>query len=230
MNTAFYEEWKQKRVNKIVNIFGSDWFAFKNVLELGACYGDIGYEFIKLGSNVTFVEGRQSNINILKKRLNGKHIEPNVLCLDQNQPYSFNLKYDLVLHLGVLYHLENWQQDLTCAINHAKIMILETVVSTAKNQSAEPSIATTYGDDSKYTGLTERSVVPTQEEIEQHLINSNCKFVRLDTADLNTSWSWSDETQIRHVYDWKYRNIHMYTNPSFPKSILHYRRMWLILM
>jgi hypothetical protein len=225
MNRLFYDEWKQKRLEKIISLFGRDWFAFKRVLELGACYGDIGFELMKLGAEVTFTEGRQKNIDALEHIFKQYNIKPNVKLLDQNELYTFDRTFDLTLHMGVLYHIENWQQDLKCALNTSKIVLLETVVNPKREDGAK--LISVVPDD-EYEGMSNKCALLTQETIEDYVSSLGCKFVRLDTADLNTSWSWLDTMQIRNVYDWKYRNVSMYNNPASNCQV-HYRRMWLIL-
>ena len=63
MHFDFFTEHKNNRVQKIISIYGSDWFKGKSILELGACHGDIGIEFIKLGAEVTFCDIREENLN-----------------------------------------------------------------------------------------------------------------------------------------------------------------------
>lgn len=226
MNRMFFEQWKQKRISKIIDIFGADWFAFKNVLELAACYGDIGIELIKLGANVTFTEGRDKNIRVIKDKLISFGIAPVVHKIDQNSPYSINGKFDLVLHLGVLYHIEDWKRDIECALQHSNTMVLETIVNTNVNEKEKllPVIL-----DEDYEGLSTHCSLVTQEAIEEHLSFLGCKFIRFDTQQLNTTWSGAGATQIRNVYDWKYRTVESYKNPFVRDSQVHYRRMWLIL-
>ena len=85
MNFLFYEDWYKKRVSKIINIFGQDWFAGKNILELGACYGDIGIELTKLGAEVTFADAREENLDVIKNKFKIYNYSPNLLLLNQEE-------------------------------------------------------------------------------------------------------------------------------------------------
>jgi 2-polyprenyl-3-methyl-5-hydroxy-6-metoxy-1,4-benzoquinol methylase len=47
--------------------------------------------------------------------------------INQNQPYDLKQQFDLVLHLAVLCHIENWKQDLESALKHTNLMFLESM-------------------------------------------------------------------------------------------------------
>lgn len=34
--------------------------------------------------------------------------------------WSIPKRFDFIIHWGLLYHLDNWRQDLGCALNHLK--------------------------------------------------------------------------------------------------------------
>ena len=134
MKRIFYDEWKNKRVNKIENIFGRDWFCGKSVLELGAAHGDIGIHFLKLGADVLFADVRIEHLRNINQKLFELNHNTKTIVLNQNKRYDLERKFDLILNTGVLYHLENWKQDLECAMNHTNVMILESVVSMKKDK------------------------------------------------------------------------------------------------
>ena len=119
-----YIKWRETRINKLVSILGKDWFKGKTVLECACGLGHIGEEIMKLGAVVTFAEGREIFVRETKKRL------PNaeVILLDQDTDWNLNRKFDLIIHWGLLYHLDNWKQDLANTVKHADIICFETVV------------------------------------------------------------------------------------------------------
>lgn len=217
MKHLFYQDWTNKRVNRIVEIFGKSWFNDKTVLELGAAHGDIGIELLKLGADVTFSDVRYEHLNSIGDRLNQFEFRPNTQLIDQNKPYELGKKFDLVLHLGVLYHIENWQQDLESALNHTNTMILESAVSPSP-ELKHP----TYGP------YKCKNPVLTQEGIESHLTDLGCKFIRYDTAELDSVGGWlMPNMKDNHFYSWNENWVPM--KPSNIQGMNHYRRFWLVL-
>jgi 16S rRNA G966 N2-methylase RsmD len=226
MKHLFYDSWYKKRLNKIINIFGKDWFLNKRILELGACHGDIGIELLKLGSDVTFSDVREEHLTITKQKLQNYNYYPSIKIINQETEYVLEKSFDLILHLGVLYHLDNWEKDLKCSISNTNIMILETLVN--------PRFDKTYN----YHDFTEeypygpynstKMSVFTQEEIEKKLTNLGCKFIRFDNSGLNCSGWISKDYMINHIYDWTYEKY----NSGFyelTNNINHFRRMWLVI-
>jgi len=235
MNNLFYKDWYQNRVQKIINIFGKDWFAGKNILELGACYGDIGFELLKLGADVTFADARQEHLDVIESKFTSYSLIPELIKLNQEEKYNLNKKYDLVLHLGVLYHIENWKQDLECAMNHSDLMILETVVSHVKfpdRQIKNYGKERTNKHNEKYEGINSVLNLNCQESIESQIIKNNGKFIRFDNQELNTTVSYDiKKGLIRHLYDWDYdSSIGTNSQKKNQKNIsTHFRRFWLVI-
>jgi len=231
MNFLFYEEWYKKRVQKIINIFGQDWFAGKNILELGACYGDIGIELTKLGAEVTFADARKENLDIIENKFRQWNLAPKLLLINQEEKYDLGVKFDLVLHLGVLYHIENWKQDLECALNHGDIMILETIVGSANIPDRQTKREKVSAAVQRYIGVNGKENIICQESIEAQFRKNNCKYIRFDNSELNTNISYDvNNVLIKHVYDWDY-NIsgkldRMTKNNKHVDT--HLRRFWLV--
>lgn len=225
MNYLFYEEWYSNRVNKIVDILGKDWFAGKSILELGACYGDIGLSLHKLGAKVHFTDVREENLTHITTRLAQYNITPETTILNQNYRYDLKRKYDLILHQGLLYHIENWKQDLRCALQHSNMMFLETVVTPQKGAPEEWLDVVSEGP---YDGLNCKVPFFTQESVEYVLESLGCKFLRLDSSSLNTNTTWaSGGVLLRNVYDWNYNNVDRYNSDTEVST--QFRRMWLVL-
>ena len=212
MKHLFYEEFKNKRVKKIENIFGRDWFCGKSILELGAAHGDVGLHFLKLGAEVIFTDIREEYLQSIKDKVKDLNYTAYTLQIDQNKRYDLGHKFDLVIHMAVLYYLENWKQDLECAMKHTDCMILDT-------------------------HLNKEGIAFTQDDVEGHLKDLGCKFIRLDTSDLNTDWSWLTNGQmIKHKYDWTYESLeYQKPNSNFlnsqlpPKYGVWFRRFWMVL-
>lgn len=219
MNLVLYDNWFKKRLNKIQSIFGVDWFSNKKILELGCCDGLFGIELLKLGSQVVFADIDRDKLDNISNTIRYKSYNPSVIAIDQNKDYDLSQKFDLVLHLGVLYHLDNWRNDLQCALRHTDTMILETI--------------TVFEPDSASYAVPLDPM--TDIEIETELRKLGCKFFRFDSAELNTQWSWfRTNVMVRHLYDWteeKYKKgFYTVENPiSGIQYNNHFRRMWLVL-
>ena len=233
MNRLFFEEWRDRRINKIFDILGRDWFAGKRVLELGACHGDFGVAMQKHGADVLFTDVRPNNLATIAKKYPYDHFTPDTMVLDQNKPYNLNKKFDLVLHMGTLSHIENWKQDLKCAMDHTPLMFLETMV--VPEEGAPDGWYRGHVDE--YNSSNAIQPLFTQESIEGVLTDIGCKFLRFDNKSLNTEWSWMYEgCMIRHVYDWTYDTIRTYqsikVNPYTGLKnapVVHARRMWMVM-
>jgi len=226
MKHPFYDEWFNKRLNKIVNILGRDWFPKKSILELGSCHGDFGISFMNMGSSVTFCDARNEHLSTIESKI---PIKSPIIQLNQNFPYDLGKKYDLVIHLGLLYHIENWKQDLECALNHTNLMFLESIV--CPDNSVEDSFC--EGSNYQYDEYNCKHPIFTEKSVEKTLFDLGAKFIRFDSADLNTyGWS-SDDVMLQNIYNWNDNNYMMYQyEANISKQIehrIHYRRFWLVL-
>ena len=120
-----YNQWRLVRVVKLEQIFGINWFKGKKILELGCGYGNIGLYFQDLGADVTFVEGKQEFIDVLKS----KCPTAKVIKMDLDGAFELNEQYDLVIHWGLLYNINHWKDSLRSALAHARYLTLESNVN-----------------------------------------------------------------------------------------------------
>lgn len=180
-----YDDWREKRINKIISIIGDDWFLGKKILELGCGWGDIGKHFKDMGASVTFTDARNEHLTHVRKH------SPNseAIQLDQDTNWNLQVNFDLIIHMGVLYHLSNWKQDLRCAFNHADNIILETVVANNESDSFEHSFKEKGWDQS----IHNVSIRPSAAHLEKFLGEIGVTFTRFDDSDINSG---------RHQYDW----------------------------
>ena len=219
MKHLFFEEWKNKRVKKIIDIFGKNWFKNKTILELGAAHGDVGIEFLKLGADVTFSDVRIEHLESIAEKLKQYNYTPKLALIDQNNEYDFGQKFDLVIHMGVLYHVHDWKNDLKHALSHSDIVILESALREhdVKSYLVDETILSEYdASTKKYSGFT-------QESVELELKKYDCKFLRIDDPELNCQGYFTNH-MIYHKYDWKsISQLDENADRTF------YRRMWLIL-
>jgi SAM-dependent methyltransferase len=186
-----YVGWRSVRIEKILQVFDKNFFKDKSVLELGCGHGHIGKHFTeKFGSIVTLAEGDPAFIENIRN--NNRNSE--VIVLDQDKPWDLKKKFDVVIHWGVLYHLDNWQQDLDCACKHTDLLFLESEVA----DSDDPTFEFKFNDHSGFDqALNTKATRPSAAYIESELKKNGFEFVRYDDADLN---------YFSHTYDWKVTN------------------------
>jgi SAM-dependent methyltransferase len=99
----------------------------KTVLELGAGIGDHTGFFLERGCQVTSVEARSENLEILQQR----YPEVKTYCLDlDNPPSNFDQTFDIVYCYGLLYHLKNPAAAIDFMARACYgLLLLETCVS-----------------------------------------------------------------------------------------------------
>jgi 2-polyprenyl-3-methyl-5-hydroxy-6-metoxy-1,4-benzoquinol methylase len=229
MKSLFYEQYYKKRLNKIVNIFGETWFQNKRILELGCAHGDIGMEFLRLGSEVVFSDERMEYLEDIDKRLKDLYnYSAGFALIDNDNDYDLNQKFDLVIHMGLLYHLQNWRNDITNALNHSNLMILESTV--AANVAQNNTVLNLNDFDTVYGYCTKKNTRTyfTQEEVERELTNNGCKFLRLDDSELNVENQWLNNQKISFIYDWTYEK---YISGCYEQmeGNVWFKRFWLVM-
>ena len=190
--TGHYDLWRSKRIAAIIEWFGPRWFLGKRVLELGAGYGDIGLVFHGLGADVTFSDGRAEHVETMKQRL--PMVNPaNIVVMDAEQGIPLPGPFNLIVHLGVLYHLDNWRQSLIDAAKKAPFMVLETEVC----DSDDPTLELKVRENGYDQALRGQGTRPSAPMIEKVLTDAGWKHQRLTDDRCNAS---------RHVYDWQVEN------------------------
>lgn len=213
-----YIQWRPNRINKLIQILGKEWFKGKEILELACGYGYIGKELMKLGSIVTFAEGKEHNISHIAKDLDIDKTD--IYLLDQDKRWNLNKKFDLVIHWGVSYHLDNWRRDLKIAIDHGKIVSFENEVldSNKENIFKEIKVNEQKWFEGAKNGLGTRASVASIE----YFLDCLCvDFKRYDDTDLNcdSEYGW------KYVYDWKDEKHICPPETDFYDGL---RRFWMI--
>ena len=191
-----YFEWSARRIEAIIDWYGGDWFRDKRVLEVGAGYGDIGLAFWQLGADVTWTEGRKEHVDVLRQRLSMVPAE-RIMLLDAEGGLKLpegTPRFDLVVHLGLLYHLDEWRPSLIDAAEMAPFMVLETEVCDSSDPSVEVKVEEHDGYDQALHGTGSR---PSAEMIEGVMAGAGLHYQRLADDRCNASI---------HVYDWPVTN------------------------
>lgn len=122
-----YMDWRVRRVEKMLEIYGVEWFAGKRLVELGCGHAEIGAFFAELGADVLCVDGRVRNVNHAKLmnrdvpglRFEVRDLENDFLSLGQ---------FDLMINFGLLYHLRAADQHLATCFAMSDEIVLESVV------------------------------------------------------------------------------------------------------
>ena len=229
MKKPFFDTFKNVRLNRILSLLGEEWFNKKTVLELGACYGDIGKELINLGAQLSFSDIRPEHLNSLSKNFPSC----NIYEIDQNSYYNLNKKFDLVLHLGVSYHLVNWEEDLKNALQHTNCLIFETALfpySPLENPNEiqyfdelDPSLYISYNKQFRRTN--EQGLIECFNKL-------NVKYLRIDTPQMTTPYILDVEGQyLRFLYGWEEKSIPKNINyiENNTQYITSARQMYLLL-
>lgn len=187
-----YEYWRAKRIVAIVEHYGENFFKGKKILELGCGYGDIGKVLISIGAEVIFCEGREEHINILKRRFPNNRIYKINL---ESEWFFDNEKFDLILHLGVLYHLDNFEYSLEKCFLSSDNIVLETEVCDSDDPELVLKISeNSEGYDQSLIGKGSR---PSANYLE-NIFNKNLfEYQRIQDSSCNASF---------HRYDWEVNN------------------------
>lgn len=187
-----YRMWRLRRIRAIVDHYGPAWFAGKKVLELGCGHGDIGIALAQLGAEVTFSDARQEHLDTIAAWY--PEIEPGALVpYDAEQAWPFTERYDLVLHLGLLYHVDAWERALLGALSSADHIVLETEVCDSDDPTFVVKTAE-EGYDQAFGGVGSR---PSAACIESLLLDEGCRFDRITDDRCNADI---------HRYDWPVTN------------------------
>lgn len=189
-----YEYWRLKRINAIINYFGEEWFYGKKILELGCGFGDIGKVFkMSFNCDVIFSEGRKENCDILRSRFPDNRIYQ--MNCENEWPFAETESFDMIFHMGLLYHLDNFEFSLIKCLNSTNYLVLETEVSDSDDPEFALKITEqTESYDQSMEGCGSR---PSAAYIEQLLELHGWKFERVSDNRCNA---------LFHTYDWEIKN------------------------
>lgn len=186
--TTHYDQWRELRVAAIRAYYGDGFFRHKTLLELGCGYGDIGARFARLGATVTCADGRPEHLAVLRERW------PDLTAvqadLDREWPFG---AYDVILHLGVLYHLEPTHASLRHSCRSTAHLVLETEVC----DSASPDAIVLTAEQGYDQSVTGTGCRPSGARVERILTEEGMTFERITDDRCNAGM---------HVYDWPVTN------------------------
>jgi Methyltransferase domain len=205
-----YTTWRALRLQAILEHYGPRFFLNKSILELGAGYGAIGGALSTIGGNVTCVEGRSGNVSEIKRRYPSLKAIKADLNEDMSSLWSDGWgKWDVLIHMGVLYHLRDPEQNLRQACHMSDCIVLETECA----DSDDPHFTThkketAYWCDQSLDGIGSR---PSPAFVERVLKDEGMEFTRIDDARCNSE---------EDFYDWPIKNTNLVATGQ--------RRMWFV--
>lgn len=193
-----YIPWREKRVTEIIRHYGPLWFRGKSILELGCGYGEVGNNFEGLGAIVTYCDARQEHLDVILKHR--PHCR--VVRADINHEWPFEEKFDLVVHMGVLYHLDNMEFSIKKAIECAEHLVLETEVCDSNDPDVNLSVQENVsGYDQSVTGLGSRPSVAYVERLLEKGGPKKVERLRGKSCDSNFhqySWDITETKRWEH--------------------------------
>lgn len=210
---GLYVDYRNKRVNAIKQYFGDDWFKGKKILELGCGFADVSSIFFNLGAEITATDARVEHIKEVKKRYPFFKTE---IC-DLDKEWKFNDYYDLIINIGLLYHLKNYEQLLINCCKHCRHMFLETIVSDSDNDSFVTFVDENDEYDQAFNKIGCR---PSEKNIEKILIKNGTKITRFFKPELNSN--------IVAKVDWEIKNTNQCFIKSDEHSLIWLRRAWFL--
>lgn len=170
IETTYHPKWQKNRIEFLAKRLGVETLKDKTVADLGSHNGYIGNWFSEQGAIVTCIEGRKGHCEAIKA--NFPHMT--VIQADLDSPKWTFGKFDIILNMGLLYHLEKFHAEhLINCIANCNLMVLETVITEGK----EPLIKRQEekGEDQS---LSDVGGDPTIAWVEKVLQDNGCTFTR----------------------------------------------------
>jgi SAM-dependent methyltransferase len=204
-----YVAWSVARIDTILDQYGLEWFKGRRILEVGGGHGDIGAFFASLGAQVLCLEGRARHARIARLR---HRAVPGFECVpfDLEGDFSRFGTFDLVIDVGLLYHLRNVERHLGCCFGAAGEVVLESAVC----DSTDPYRILVVKEDPASMKMALHGVGsrPSPFFVERLATERGFTITRLFLAELNAGPEF--------CYDWTHRD-----DGSAPDD-LSLRRMW----
>ena len=188
--SGYYRRRTEKIVKHIRSYLGESFFKDKTLLDVGCGHGHMGAGFQDLCSKVTCSDGRKSNVE------QGKLIYPEVefVLADVEKEWPFG-KFDIILNLGLLYHVSNPADVIAKCADSCQSMILDCVIEAGGLNSIVLKDESSERYDCAVSG---KACIVSQTYLESALKESNFRFRRPDIEnkacnyDGKTRYDWTD--------------------------------------
>ena len=201
--SGHYTDWTIKRVRRIIQQFGADFFQGKRILDLGCGYGHVGSLFAHLGATVVYSDAREAYAEeVLKRDPSGTFVRA-----DLDNEFPFEGQFDLILNVGVLYHLSNLDAFIERCCKATAYMVLETEVC----NSTDPNLVLYTEEEGYDQAFNAKGSRPSSAYVEAQLRQQGCLVEALKDDSCNSSF---------HRYDWTVDE-----STSFDHGL---RRLWFV--
>lgn len=209
MFEGHYIEWNKNRINFIFSTLDKKDYENKSVLEVGCGYAKMGESFWEKGCKVHSTDAREKHILVCKDIHSNKDgMSFEVMNLEGEIDSK---EYDILLHVGVLYHLPDIEKSIKDMSKLCKeTLILETEVCDSDDPDFCLHIKEYNGYDQSISGRGSR---PSADYVERLLDENGFSFIRYDDSKLNSVEMDS------HFYDWEVKNTNTWENGR--------RRFWI---
>lgn len=188
MFSNHYIDWRISRMNAVKKYISSDYFKSKTLLEVGCGYADIGNMFYNLGAVVTSSDVRNEHLDVVKVKY--PHIKTLLIDADND---NINNKYDIILHWGLLYHLNEIEIHLGKISQKCDVLLLETEVS----DSDDKEFYISTNENGYDQAFNNKGMRPSPCYIEKVLEKNGFQFKLIKDPILNSGF---------HCYDWDISN------------------------
>jgi len=188
MFSNHYDKWQISRMNGIKKYILPDYFKDKTLLELGCGYADIGNMFYNLGAIVTSSDARKEHLNVV----NIKYPYIKTLLIDCDNDHIKD-KYDIIIHWGLLYHLNKIEIHLEDVLQKCNVLFLETEVS----DTDDINFYISTNEKGYDQAFNKKGIRPSPNYIENILKKNDFQFKLIKDPILNSNF---------HCYDWEISN------------------------
>ena len=161
---------------------------------MGCGYADIGNMFHEVGAIVTSSDARNEHLEVVNNRY--PHIK--TLQIDGDN-IDIKDKYDIILHWGLLYHLNEIDIHLEKVSQKCDVLLLETEVSDSDDINFYISI----DEDGFDQAFNNKGIRPSQTYIENVLARNGFEYKLIKDPILNSDF---------HCYDWDITNSNTWRN------------------
>lgn len=188
MFQGHYVDWRISRMNGIKKYMSPAYFNSKTLLELGCGYADVGNMFYELGACVTSSDARSEHLEVVNKKY--PHIKTLLLDCDN---ISITGTYDIIVHWGLLYHLNEIKKHIEHISQKCDVLLLETEVVDSADKHFHIS-TNENGYDQAYNSI---GIRPSESYVEYILKENGFQFKLIKDPILNSGI---------HCYDWEIHN------------------------
>jgi len=202
-----YYDWQTKRIGFLIDLYGKEFFVGKKILELGCFKGGISIllqNLITSSGSLTSVEGLKENYDDCVKTYPSLRFIHGDEDFPETDTWAYDDHYDIIVHWGLLYHLQHPIASIQRCLKHCDKLFLETLIIDSTEPIKLVYEKNEWGTDQSIHNIGTRCNTEYVENIFKHL-----SFKRYDDSRLNSGG--------QPHYDW---------TPTNSGEI--FRRFWII--